>query len=380
MYNNTIKNHPFTANRIIQMILYLFVNTLFILKYLPRIDVNTTIPVIIYCVFIIGVFFFYQKKLLKISENLLKIIGLFAFIVVSFLIIIILIKIDPLSVRVDRWSAVTYFLDGLFKGEYPYAISTHVSASNFPSPFPAWHYLNIPFYLMGDVGIGLIFFLAFFLYSFFLFSKSYKRTFFLLLLLALSPAYWWEVAVRSDSLSNAMLVLSLILIFQSKSWTLHNHLTLIAILTGIIVSTRLSAALPIALFLFPSFLNLNIGKRIRFLAIVSATVLVFFLPYILWDTQDWIFFKRNPFMSQSSVGNVYLLIVMIIIGVYVSVNWKNFEQYLNTASSFIFVFILASQICLIMTKGIQGNIFSDSLYDISYFSLILPYCIASLTN
>jgi len=380
MHNNFINKHPFTAKNIIQLILYLFVNTLFILKYLPRANVNVIMPVIVYCIFIIGIFYFYQKKILKISEKSLKIISLFIFIVVISLIIIILVKIDPLSVRVDRWSAVTYFLDGLFRGEYPYAISTHVSASNFPSPFPAWHYLNIPFYLMGDVGIGLIFFLIFFLYSFYLYSKSYKRTFFLLLLLVLSPAYWWEVAVRSDSLSNAMLVLSIILILQSKSWTLCNCLTLTAVLTGIIVSTRLSAMLPIALFLFPSFLTLNFREKIRFLIIIIGMVLFLFLPYIFWDVQEWIFFSRNPFMSQSSVGNIYLLLVMIGIGIYLSVSWKNFEQYLSTTSLFIFIFIFASQISLILTKGIQGSVFTDSLYDISYFSLLLPYSIASLTN
>jgi len=177
-----------------------------------------------------------------------------------------------------------------------------------------------------------------------------------------------------------MLVLSIILILQSKSWTLCNCLTLTAVLTGIIVSTRLSAMLPIALFLFPSFLTLNFREKIRFLIIIIGMVLFLFLPYIFWDVQEWIFFSRNPFMSQSSVGNIYLLLVMIGIGIYLSVSWKNFEQYLSTTSLFIFIFIFASQISLILTKGIQGSVFTDSLYDISYFSLLLPYSIASLTN
>ncbi|MDD4490008.1 MAG: hypothetical protein PHD30_05845, partial [Paludibacter sp.] len=295
-------------------------------------------------------------------------------------IIILLIKIDPLSIRVDRWSAVTYFLDSLFKGEYPYATHTHVSENNFPSPFPMWYIINLPFYLTGDVGVGLIVFLCLIIYTFYLFSKSFKRTFAFLILIILSPAYWWEVAVRSDSLNNGILVLCIILFYYVKKLSIERNLILIAFMSGIIASTRLSAILPIALFIFPSFLKISFSKKTTFISIVTGFVLLTFLPFILWDTESWIFFRRNPFMSQSSIGNPLLLLVMIILGIFMAMKWHNLNQFLNLTSIFIFIFILTSQLNLIFTRGINESVFTDSLYDISYFSLLLPYCIAFLAN
>lgn len=380
MRNLLNTKHPFPTNHFLQLIIYLFVNILFILKYLPRSGVGSTLPIVLYTALIIGVFILFHKKLNRLSAGWFKILSFISFIIITLLIIVILIKVDPLSVRVDRWSAVTYFLDGLFRGEYPYAISTHVSETNFPSPFPAWHYINIPFYWAGDVGTGLFFYLAFFIFSCYLYTKSYRQVFFILLLLILSPAYWWEVFVRSDSLSNAMLVASVILIYQSKTLSLNKNFMLTVVLCGVIASTRLSAILPIAIYFFPAFVNLKLSRRISFLLMVGSIIIFFFLPYILWDTQTWIFFQRNPFMSQSSVGNVFTLTALIIIGVIFSLQWKKFEQYLHYASLFIFVFILISQISLVMMYGVKGSIFSDSLYDVSYFSLALPYSIIYLAS
>ena len=210
--------------------------------------------------------------------------------------------IDPYTVRVDRWSAVSFFLEGLFNGEYPYGIHTHVSETNFPSPFPLWHVINIPFYLLGDVGIGLIFFLIITFVTVKIYFNSYRKAFFFLILLILSPAYWWEVAVRSDSLSNGFLVLTFILWYTKKGYSVDKNFWLTIILCGIIASTRLSAVLPVALFLFAQYIQTNWLKKMLFPLSILAFVLVVFMPFILWKIDGtYVFFTRNPFMSQTSV-------------------------------------------------------------------------------
>lgn len=370
-----ISRNQFSAAYLTQILLYLFVNILFILKYLPRTGTVSAFLWILYAILVPAGLYLFKNQSYKIPERIYKVAFLTLLGIMILLIITLLIKIDPYSVRVDRWSAVSFFLDGLFNGVYPYGIHTHVSDTNFPSPFPVWHFINIPFYLSGDVGIGLIFFLLLTAVTVQYFFSSYRKSFLFLLLLSISPAYWWEVAVRSDSLSNALLVFVFILWWIKSEKKLGHHFLLAIIACGLLASTRLSAIIPIALFLFKPYLKLNWKKKIIFPAGILAVAVLTFLPFILWDTTNWVFFTRNPFMSQTGIGNSYILGGLVILGIITGSTWKSVDQYFFAASTFIFTFILVSQLGLIATKGVKGSVLSDSLYDISYFSLILPYAL-----
>ena len=85
-------------------------------------------------------------------------------------------------------------------------------------------------------------------------------------------------------------------------------------------------------------------------------------------------------MSQTSVGNPYVLVGLIVIGIIFGLKWTTNDQFFFVCSTFLFIFMLTSQLTLIFTKGVEGSIFTDSLYDVSYFSLILPYCIFYLSE
>lgn len=364
-----------------QLILYLFVNILFIFKYLTRTEISVPLITVLYISGILGFVYLYFKWSPKVSEKLFKYSSFVLLSITLILIAVGLLYIDPYTVRVDRWSAVSFFLEGLFNGEYPYGIHTHVSETNFPSPFPLWHVINIPFYLLGDVGIGLIFFLIITFVNVKIYFNSYRKAFFFLILLILSPAYWWEVAVRSDSLSNGFLVLTFILWYTKKGYSVDKNFWLTIILCGIIASTRLSAVLPVALFLFAQYIQTNWLKKILFPLSILAFVLVVFMPFVLWTIDGtYVFFTRNPFMSQTSVGNPVFLIIMIVAGIIFALKWKNTDEYFEYAASFMFIFMAGSQLSLIMTRGISGSFFTDSTYDLSYFTLYLPYTLMSLAS
>ncbi|MDX9697722.1 MAG: hypothetical protein RBT49_18160 [Bacteroidales bacterium] len=364
-----------------QLILYLFVNILFIFKYLTRTEISVPLITVLYISGILGFVYLYFKWSPKVSEKLFKYSSFVLLSITLILIAVGLLYIDPYTVRVDRWSAVSFFLEGLFNGEYPYGIHTHVSETNFPSPFPLWHVINIPFYLLGDVGIGLIFFLIITFVTVKIYFNSYRKAFFFLILLILSPAYWWEVAVRSDSLSNGFLVLTFILWYTKKGYSVDKNFWLTIILCGIIASTRLSAVLPVALFLFAQYIQTNWLKKILFPLSILAFVLVVFMPFVLWTIDGtYVFFTRNPFMSQTSVGNPVFLIIMIVAGIIFALKWKNTDEYFEYAASFMFIFMAGSQLSLIMTRGISGSFFTDSTYDLSYFTLYLPYTLMALAS
>ena len=316
----------------------------------------------------------------RTSEKTFKIAYWSILIVMIIAITGLLIIINPYTIRVDRWSALSFFWDNFLQGKYPYSAHTHISLTNYPSPFPFWQAINFPFYLLGDVGIGLIFFLLLTAYFVRYFFSSYRKSILFLGLLCISPAYWWEVAVRSDALNNALLVFILILWLIKTSRSLSTNFLLIAVICGLISATRLTAILPLALYFFKPYIQLPWKQKIIFPIIVLLVFTLIFSPFIFWDTNTWIFFTRNPFMSQADKGNIYIFTSMIIIGGVMAFKWKTIEQFFNITAMFIFIFILVSQIGLIYAAKSRSNLFSDNICDISYFSLLLPYCLASLNT
>lgn len=289
-----------------------------------------------------------------------------------------IIYIPPLSIQVDRWSATTYFLDALFNGIYPYSVHTHVCDTNFPSPFPLWHYLNIPFWLMGDVGWIQVLCILIFLGAAWYFFRSWNALLTILLLFCISPAYWWEIATRSDGLSNILLVIACILVIQRKPITMQDRWWLLAIIAGSFASTRLSAIIPIALYLFRPWLEVNWKKKVGFISIALSIVIIAFLPYVLWDTTNWIFFERNPFITQSRQGSLWLLLLMITFALAIAYKKQTFYYYVSTTSVYMFFFMFFSQLNDLLTSG---GLFSliDNRCDISYFTLSIPFAIITLT-
>ena len=379
------------TGKILAFTIYLAINGLFILKYAERTPFNPFLCLFAYIVIVTALFKFPTLwKKVKVGLSFIPHPSSLLIIITTLAIAALLIIIDPMSVRVDRWSATTYFLDALFSGQYPYGVHTHVSTTNFPSPFPLWHYLNIPFWLIGDVGIGLIAVLWLTLFSIKYFSPlpsgEGQGVGQFLLFLVLSPAYWWEVAVRSDGLSNALLVFCVILWLEHKRYSFTNRWILTAILCGLIASTRLSAVIPIGLYLMASYFKSDLRTKILTPLIVFGIVFLMFLPYIFWDTETWLFFSRNPFMSQTSTGNIYTLLLMAVIavvGVFYVVERKKerenrFWLFNIFTAVYLFAFFLLALCYNHFTFNVSTPIWSDADFDISYLTLALPYCIYSM--
>ena len=364
----------------IQIFLFLFVNSLFVIKYFQRTGLNSLVSLTLYICFFSFVLVLFAALSKKISEKTYRIAFTVLLITMVLAISGFLVAINPYNIRVDRWSALSFFWDSLFHGKYPYSTHTHVSLTNYPSPFPFWHVLNLPFYLLGDVGIGLIFFLLLVSFSVYQFFSSYQRAFFFLLLLCISPAYWWEVAARSDSLNNAFLVYVIILWLSKFGRTMSNSFILTIVICGLIATTRLTAIIALALYFFKPYMQLPWKQKIIFTLGVAGIFVIIFSPFIFWDTDTWIFFSRNPFMSQADKGNILILTPMIFLGCFMAYKWKSMDHFFYFASVFIFIFILTSQIGLIYKYDLKEVLFKDHILDISYFNLMLPYCLASITS
>jgi len=283
--------------------------------------------------------------------------------------------INPYELQVDRWSAIDHFLQNLFQGVYPYSAQTHLGG--YGSPFPVWQFFHIPFYFLGNVGLSILFAVVIFIHSI---SKLYdiRRATLAFILLLASPAFLYEVAVRSDLITNFMLVAAIICYLKNNQIWLDKNGNFIAVTGGLLLSTRLSACIPFIIYYFREYIHSRWRLKITIPIIAVVIFIITFLPFLLWDGEMLLFFEYNPFILQSRQGHISDLLIFIPLGIYLSLSWKgNFEEYTrNTA--IILVLLVVVTFCHNMYLNNNWNALFQSAYDITYFNMSLPFLITTL--
>lgn len=363
-------------NKILQ-ILFLCVNSLFVAKYTIRLGYNPVITTILYCLFTAIVIFFISKASRLENQNS-KILFFTSIFSVICIIAILHSIINPFNLQVDRWSAIHNFLQNLFNGVYPYAAHTHLGG--YGSPFPAWQVFHIPFYFLGNVGLGMLF--SVILLSVFLIwhFNSYKKALFYIILLAISPAFWYEVAVRSDLIYNFMLCLISIGFVYKKKYTIQNQAFSIGVLCGLFLSTRLTVIIPFAIFLLPSFFKAKLEQKIIFIFTSLIIFVLTFLPFIFWNFKSLFFFEFNPFILQTRQGTSLEILILLLLVLYFSKLWKNnFKLCCSYISITFIIFIALTFTHRMLTDNFANGLFSSS-YDITYFNMALPFIIFSISD
>lgn len=356
-------------------LIFLLVNNLFVAKYTIRAGYNPIITTGVYSAIVIIIF---QLKLLRISFKHSKAIIL----ILSSLIIISIGLlhhfIDPLRIQVDRWSAINNFIDYLFNGIYPYSARTHLGG--YGSPFPIWQLFHIPFFILGDIGIGMIFSFVILVVFLWWYFEAQKSTLIYLILMLISPAFWYEAAVRSDLMYNLIICLILIGIVDKLNVSLQSQPLFLGIIVGLFLSTRLSIAIPFTIYLFPGFLNATTYNKLKFLSIASMLFALTFLPFILWDFKTLFFFQYNPFILQSRQGSILEVILILGLSVSFSFLWKKDIALCFALSSVALTsLVIVTFIHRMISNHFISGIF-DSAYDITYFNMALPFLIFYLTS
>ena len=123
MYNCSIKKIN------VLLLIYLFINSLFIIKYTPIFEIFI---LIIYNFLIFNLLCFYDK--INLNEKIFAFL-FFMFIIVFFLFTIYLnYSVDGNTLNVDRWSALENGAKALVNGDYPYNFLSHMQhkSSNLP--------------------------------------------------------------------------------------------------------------------------------------------------------------------------------------------------------------------------------------------------------
>jgi hypothetical protein len=354
--------------------IYLFVNFIFCIKYNPSSEVKFFYLLIAYPLFVWGVFKLTQYKDVQKSRCFFIFVAAFI-LLLSFLL---MRCIDKYTVDVDRWSALAFWSENLKNGVFPYGTPTH--KGGYASPYPVWQLFHFPFHLLGDTGYGQLFcLLVFFVFLYFNRKRIAGGAF--ILLLALSPGFWWEMSVRSDLLCNMLLAyMFLSSMFYYQLWS--KHLYMSAIVTGLFLCTKMLVAIPLFLFVFPHFLRLAAKKKVYFALLVVAGAIVPFIPFLFGGHGILNHPEYNPMLQQTRQGNMWVVIILFVLIVFASLRWKTMRSCFFLSGLFLFLLIASVGIDIALSNDIHYMIFGDE-FDVSYFNVSIPFflfCILRSTN
>ena len=364
-----IKNLSFERTERLQLgiawVIYLFVNIIFCVRYNPFERIHPLWLVVFYPLLVIGIY--KVTAYFRIQQK--NYFFLFSVLAILLLSLFLFHHINRWSVKVDRWSALAFWSESLKNGHYTYGTPTHLGG--YASPFPVWQLFHFPFYIMGDTAYGQLFCLFIFFVALF-YWRTKMNIGGIVLLLALSPGFWWEIAVRSDLLSNMLLVFVFLTaqFYSSAFWDKHKILT--AAITGLFLCTRLFVAIPLFLYFFPQFLKFNIKEKIGFSLTVIVCFVIPFLPFLFGEHGILHHPEYNPFILQVRQGSVRIFAAGFILLLIAALVWKRMNDLYFLSGLFLFALILARGIMIGLEDGWISAIY-DPRFDKSYFNICIPF-------
>jgi len=358
----------------ISILILLFINFIFSYKYISRyVDSGIYFSLFLFffqlCVYLI-------QDRVKISFKQ-KSFFAYGFIgVILILVIIIHYTVDLSTLQVDRWSVISSFFTEFYNGDYPYFAKSHMG--NFPGPMPVYFIISWPFYMLGELSILSC--LGYCLYVF-LVIKKYKSSnnlVFILIYLSTSLFLLWEIITRSNLFTFTIFVLFVLNEYSYYYKFKKNKFYIMAIITGLLLSTRSVYILPYLIFFLSSLINkeISLKKLLVYISIMFIAFVSSFLPLVYFFKDD--FFKMNPFIIQSSffLPTIFSFI-FIFIAFFLAFLVKSKSDKFFFSGISLFVTILIYSIYIVITNGFYDSLFGSSI-DISYFIFCIPFLMTYL--
>lgn len=360
--------------RDISLCLYLTINSLFLLKYVGRSNQSLAALAVLVYILILAMVFFWRKKHGRFfSLSWRKLCVVMAVLLV--LLAVMQYAIDPYSLRVDRWSAIHNFIEHLFQGIYPYSAQTHLGG--YGSPFPVWQLVHVPFYLLGNIGLSVFPAMALFVYAV-AHTCCVRNACMALLFLLVSPGFLYEVTVRSDLMTNFLLVCAILLLLRRQGVSLSARWFGMAMLCGLLMSSRLSAVIPFVICYFKDYLQASWRVKVLFPIVMLSVFAATFLPFMMWDGEMQLFFEYNPFVLQTRQGHLSDFLLFIPVGIWLSMSWRgNTFRLMGHTAVMLVLLVLVTFVHNMYVDGNWDQLF-ESTYDISYFNMSMPFIIVSM--
>lgn len=355
-------------------LIYLFINILFIYKYGVRQTLISIYLLIVAYILLFALLFYFDIFNFKIFKRLgLKHFYLGVTIAASLLILFIVVYTNGNLLQVDRWSAMHTAIKALMHGEYPYTAVDHLNGRT--SNFPGLLILGIPFYLLGNVGYLQVFALLLLAYSlskFLPIDKAFKY----LLLILLSPAYWWEIFAISDLFSNMIILICFIILLEKKTEGQPFCFPIfLGFAAGFLTMTRGIAVIPLTLYLFKDFWNITLRKKTKFLISAFGTI-VLLITVVLLNCPDLNTLKLyNPLLLQTNYLPHYVHLIVLILPFLAAFKIMDFKKdFFRYSTILILIPVSISFIYRCFLYGFNLN------FDLSYFSMVIPFVLFEIVK
>ncbi|MFI8380128.1 hypothetical protein [Leeuwenhoekiella sp. NPDC079379] len=287
------------------------------------------------------------------------------------------VKIDALALQIDRWSAMTEGITAILNGTYPYSALDHLGGrtSNLPTLF----LIGLPFYLLGDVGILQSFTFLIFTGIIYKLIKSPAIRIVSLLLLISSFWYLYEIVVKSDLVSNTILVLaSLVYLFKILNKEGLKKAILLGVLIAILVFTRLVFALPLGILFALPFAKASLSERFKFLlGFFTAAICLGALVFYTCPSLE-VFYAENPFTLQNRQLPLWLSLLLAGLAIYFLSRLETVEQLIRNSFVALALPVVVAFFIIVKDAGFEGAII-DSHFDITYFNLFTPFLVLYLS-
>lgn len=369
-----------TYHKPLALLVYLIVNSLFILKYAERQQLISVYFLLAgYNAFFVGLFYF-KEVLLSYFDKLKK--GNLFFLSLSILtflaFVAINILVDGNSLNTDRWSAMQVTIKSIISGVYPYNQLDHLgqTSSNLPGLF----YIGLPFYLIGKIGFLQPF--TFLLGCFLLYRSELRVSIKILIVFIFlcSPAYLWEIFGKSDLVSNILLLIYFIWIWHKKyRQNYFKNISLLAFCCAFLFFTRGVVVIPLTYFLLADFLKISLSKKVLFIVYGVVSLVIISIPILLTLPDFSTLMEHNPFNHQTRFTPFWVQVLFVFLP------FITFSQT-KTMYNVIFLSFINFTLLLFLSFVIEvlDENFYDALYksyfDISYLTMILPFAIVVLAS
>lgn len=365
----------FFMQKKIALIIYLIINNLFLLKYADRQDFVPKFLVlllynfiIILTLYLIDLFKDYLNKI-KNSNNYFLVVCLLIFI----FFVAINIFVDGNSLNSDRWSAMDVTIRGVLNGEYPYSLKDHLgkTSSNLPGLF----YIGLPFYLLGNVSLLQPF--VFLIISLVIFKSKIliDKKLSLIFLLIASPSYLWEIFAKSDLLSNIILLVLFLILWDYKFKNNYfKQPLLLSFFCAFLILTRGIVVIPLTLFLFRDFLKTSMNIKLKFSFGLVFFIALISLPFLITLPNSEVLKEHNPFNHQTRFTPIWVQIFFVVLPFILAIKIKKMHQVIFQSLILFTLLLFLSFIIEIIDEGFK-TAFYKSYFDISYLTMALPFAI-----
>lgn len=357
--------------RLLPFSIYILVNTLFVWKYSSEYADYPWMPVVYLLVIIAFLrLSFKDHRSGRLPTQKTDRIYFTVVTLSAFILALLMFQFDPDSIAVGRYPALHDWISRLLAGKFPYA-----SAFN-PSGMPFLFILAMPFYFLGDPGLLQIF--SFMVFGGVVYLQSGRNlvpSLRILVLLIVSPAFLFEIVVRSDLFSNMVIVLLYIFIFDRYARREERmNAILLGLAGGFLLSTRGIVALIYIVFFLYVIRQNRLNYHLVLLSAAAGFILIL-LPFLLWNFEYFV--RSGPLAIQTSYIPWWVYFPAVAAAVLSGFLAGTLRGVFVGSFITLFGIVLSAFLKSIIEFGLAGSVLGDR-FDISYFSFCLPFLLASL--